>query len=407
MTIVLLAIALGFAQSASNSALSKADIAKLLRGGVAMKRVTALVEERGVDFPPTDSNLQELKRSGADAALLEAVRNSIARELSEAQALIESDQFANAEQRFRALVARAPQNSRAHLGLADTLGWESKWPEALPEYREAVRLDPESAPAHRGLGRGLANANKDIDGAITEMRQALRLKYDYAEGHASLGSLLRRKKEKDIEGAFYEAREAVRLGPDLGHTHFVLADLLLEEKKDLDGALAEYRAAVRIGGAYGRLAEKGVADVSYVKKDYYGAAAAYREILRRSPQDSTAHYGLGHCLQAVGDNEGALREYQETVRENPSAAWAYNSTGVILDTVKKDTDGALNAFAAAVRLDASVANYHHNLAIILNKKTRYPEALQEYRKAAELEPANTQYREHADQMKKYCDANHC
>jgi len=53
--------------------LSKDDILKLLHGGVTSKRITSLVQDRGVDFELTDSAEQELRRAGADRNLLLAI----------------------------------------------------------------------------------------------------------------------------------------------------------------------------------------------------------------------------------------------------------------------------------------------------------------------------------------------
>src|SRR2546427_5127042 len=51
----------------------------------------------------------------------------------------------------------------------------------------------------------------DIDGAIAEYSEALRLKPDYHQGHNNLGNVLGDK--GDLEGPFAENRGSLRLNP--------------------------------------------------------------------------------------------------------------------------------------------------------------------------------------------------
>jgi hypothetical protein len=49
--------------------LSESDIPKLLAGVVYSGRVATLVRERGIDFKPTKTHLESLRRAGADKDL--------------------------------------------------------------------------------------------------------------------------------------------------------------------------------------------------------------------------------------------------------------------------------------------------------------------------------------------------
>jgi hypothetical protein len=54
-------------------ALTKNDLLQLIAGGVYSRRVAALVQERGLAFSPTKSDLKLLRRAGADEFLLKIV----------------------------------------------------------------------------------------------------------------------------------------------------------------------------------------------------------------------------------------------------------------------------------------------------------------------------------------------
>ena len=53
--------------------LSESDLLKLLTGGVYSERVATLVRERGINFTPTNRDLELLRRAGADNGLERAI----------------------------------------------------------------------------------------------------------------------------------------------------------------------------------------------------------------------------------------------------------------------------------------------------------------------------------------------
>jgi tetratricopeptide (TPR) repeat protein len=97
-----------------------------------------------------------------------------------------------------------------------------------------------AAEAHYNLGVALYDKD-DLDGAIREYREALRIQPDYADAHVNLGVALYDK--GDLDGAIREYREALRIQPDNAYAHLNLA-AALAGKGDRDGAIREYRIAV-------------------------------------------------------------------------------------------------------------------------------------------------------------------
>jgi tetratricopeptide (TPR) repeat protein len=62
-------------------------------------------------------------------------------------------------------------------------GW---WDQAVPEFKEAVRLDPIDAKAHHSLG--VAYARKNMwDLALIEFKEAVRLEPELPQAHYGLG----------------------------------------------------------------------------------------------------------------------------------------------------------------------------------------------------------------------------
>ena len=81
--------------------------------------------------------------------------------------------------------------------------------EAVTEYREAIRLNPDVAEVHYNFGIALRTIGR-LDEAIAENREAIRLNKGFAEAHCNLGNYLCEKYEF-IEGLSY-----LRRGNELG-----------------------------------------------------------------------------------------------------------------------------------------------------------------------------------------------
>jgi len=64
--------------------------------------------------------------------------------------------------------------------------------EAISQYREAIRLKPDYAEACNNLGNALSDKGQ-FDEAISQYQQAIRLKPDYAEARTNLARALEMK----------------------------------------------------------------------------------------------------------------------------------------------------------------------------------------------------------------------
>jgi tetratricopeptide (TPR) repeat protein len=86
-----------------------------------------------------------------------------------------------------ATVAEAlrPLNPGAHLNLGNVLRDKGQLDEAIAEYREVIRLQKDSAEAHYGLGLALKGKGQ-VDEALAAFREALRLKPDFAQARDQL-----------------------------------------------------------------------------------------------------------------------------------------------------------------------------------------------------------------------------
>jgi serine/threonine protein kinase/tetratricopeptide (TPR) repeat protein len=216
---------------------------------------------------------------------------------------------------------------------------------AVTTQREAIRLRPDDAAAHLGLGLVLCDGAHDYTAAIAEFREAIRLKPDSPTAHRNLGIALRHQGKLDEAVAKY--REAIRLQPDLAEAHSNLG-LALRAQGKLDDAIA-----------------------------------ACREAIRLKPDLAEAHYNLGLALRGQGKLADASAAYREAIRLKSDDAKAYYNLGIGLDQQGK-LDEAIAAYREAIRLQPDFAEPHCNLGGVLSQQGQFREALAEFRRGHEL-----------------------
>jgi tetratricopeptide (TPR) repeat protein len=115
---------------------------------------------------------------------------------------------------------------------------QGKTNEALAEFKQALRLQPEYADAHYNLGQ-LYFAQGNADEAAHQYATAVQNRPDYAEAHYQLAALL--ASQRDFEEAIPHYRAAVRLKPDwleaLNNLAWILATQPDKNLRDGEGAV--------------------------------------------------------------------------------------------------------------------------------------------------------------------------
>lgn len=308
-TAVLMAFAAGLAAAQKKAAppLNERQIEGLVEGGVYSGRIAALVEQRGIDFKPTDAFLRRLREDGAQEMLVRAL---VAANTKADAVHTEQTKAAIAPQRRDAPGLRRSQLA-SRLSLGEQLELQRMWPQAATQYRAAVNLAPRSVSAHLALARVLSAETQWAE-AAGQYREAIRLQPDLASSHTALADLL--MESGDVNGAIDEYREAVRLDPKDADTHREIAAILYS-RGDLKDAVAEYQMLDGL--------EPNDPDVHYrlglalyAESDLGGAADEFRQAVHLQPDFDRAHAALGDALLKQGDRRGALEEYRQSVKSD-------------------------------------------------------------------------------------------
>jgi len=189
--------------------------------------------------------------------------------------------------------------------------------DAIRQFAEAVRLNSALGEAHFNWGGALLVSRRESE-AIPRFREALRLGLgsQEADAHFSLGSALRF--EGQLDDATVEFNKAIGLRPDFAEAHWGLAETYNDQGR-LYLAIAEYRVSIRLE-PHSSGARLGLGTALRRKGLLEEAIECYRDALRRDPVHPLLHNCLAVALHQYGHLDDAIAEFRETLRLAPEYA---------------------------------------------------------------------------------------
>jgi serine/threonine protein kinase/Flp pilus assembly protein TadD len=140
-----------------------------------------------------------------------------------------------------AAISLRPQDPHAHnhLGLALWTNWQLD--EAIVCFQEALRIQPDFAPACASLGDVFLDKGQ-LDDAVAQYRKAISLTKGNGGAYHHLGTAL--AQQGRLDEAITSFKEAIQVLPHKPPIHYSLG-LVLEQIDHLHEAIAEYRKALR------------------------------------------------------------------------------------------------------------------------------------------------------------------
>ena len=233
-----------------------------------------------------------------------------------------------AEKSFRQAIELQPELEPAHRGLGLSLREQGRLPEALRELQTATKLDPADADAHFTLGstawtlslpantpsgnrRGTTAADYQ-NLASAEFGRALALSPKDPMLRMSLAVLY--LDSGRTREAVQEAEEATRIAPDNAETHVTLGRCYFASGEE-EKAAGEYDSAVKLdshdGGAYLALGQ-----LRMFQRRTTQAEEALRNALKLSPNLGPAYAALAQILMAQEKNAEARSLLEKAVGLN-------------------------------------------------------------------------------------------
>jgi tetratricopeptide (TPR) repeat protein len=220
----------------------------------------------------------------------------------------QSATYADLETLWRTTAARNPGSWIAHNNLGDCLFRDSHVDEAITQYHEAIRIDPNAFETWNNLGLALAT-----------------------QGH--------------FDEAIESYHKAIRILPNIPGVHNNLG-VTFAAKGSFDEAIDSYRKAIEINPNYSdALDNLGVALT--VKGQFDEAIESYRQAIQIDANRPKTYFHWGMALNQSGHTREAIAKYREALRLDPNLTGALNNLAWVLAT---SPDDKLRNGAEAVQL---------------------------------------------------------
>jgi tetratricopeptide (TPR) repeat protein len=373
---------------------------------------SALTQYESGHFAPAGAQLE---------ALLREVPQSF--EVHELLGLVYAAQSKNAEARkhLEAAVRLKPDSAAARTNLAANLARMGKLDLAEAEFKKAIKLEPKNFDANHNLGELYARSGK-VAAAAPFFEQAQRIDpssydngYDLALAYVLTGRL----------------KDARQLVQDLLKTKNT-AELhnLLAETEEKDGkfvpAANEYETAAHMDPSESNLFDWG--SELLIHRTLGPAIEVFQHAIERYPNSPRLLIGLGMSLYSRGNYDEAVKSLLRAADLNPSDPGAYLFLSKAYDSSPSQADEVLQRFRRfaklqprnprasyyyamslwkgkraqdpsldiqqiesllkqAIALNPKFAEAHLQLGNLYSDQSKYAEAIPEYARARELDPA--------------------
>lgn len=293
---------------------------------------------------------------------------------------------AKAAQTLQQLVATRRDSADAHLGLGTVYAETepANLEGAIAEFRDALRLDPAKDEARLALGRALISRQKYSD-ALAPLREYTEHEPRDFQGYYAAGLAYQGLRQWD--SSIESLQKAARLDPESYQVRYQLG-LVLAAAGQNEHAIRELQVAEKIRPSapdphdqLARLLAK-TGQEKLARKEH----AEYAALVSRGDPDATSKFNAqANQLLAAGDARAAADAYRSALRADPKNPQLHYNLSLALDQLG-DRATEHQELEKAIQLDPDLAPAHNQLGVLALQTNRTAEAEQEFKKAIAGDP---------------------
>jgi tetratricopeptide (TPR) repeat protein len=263
--------------------------------------------------------------------------------LEQAIALHAQGRFPEAEQAYRAILAREPDNAEAGYRLG-MLAMDAGLPDAaVPIFQQVLALRPGNAAVLADLGAAYARAGHRAE-AEASFAQALALDANCFNAHFQRGIA---QMDADPDAALISFDHAIAAAPDQPAA-YNYRGMVLTHLQRLDAALEDFERALALAPD-NAMAHSNLGAALVRLNRHAEAVPRFEAAAALQPGDAGMHYNLGDPLMFLGRLEEALAAYDRALAINPNMADAHVNRGIVLTNLGR-CDEALATLDRAIAL---------------------------------------------------------
>jgi tetratricopeptide (TPR) repeat protein len=190
-----------------------------------------------------------------------------------------------------------PNSFPAHNDLGLILSKQGDIPGGIEHFRKAIELSPKFAEAYNNLATLLIKMDK-LPEATKILARALEIDPEYGEAYSNMGLALARQGRVDDAVRYLD--KAARLSPYSASVYFTNG-MIMAKLGRMDDAMRYFEGAARIDPS-SEEAHVGMGLVSLKRRDGYGAVEHFRQALQINPNNKIARMYLQEIMAAGGQS---------------------------------------------------------------------------------------------------------
>jgi tetratricopeptide (TPR) repeat protein len=231
---------------------------------------------------------------------------------------------------FQEAIRLEPDFAPAYAALADSLTQqyglfndrkEAVIKQSIEYAQKALSIDPSLAEAYKSLGLSFSYQGKKDEG-IKEYKKALLLNENYTEVYINLAMIF--LNERDLDKAFNMLQEAVKTNSSSSEAHKELAGYYLI-KRNYEKAIKEYEIAIDTGFLNKHSLFQSYSNIALCYKlegNREKAVLFLEKALSVNPDNGITYFELGEIFNITGEEEKAIRYYRDYLKVEPSGKFS-------------------------------------------------------------------------------------
>ena len=268
--------------------------------------------------------------------------------------------------------------------------------QAIPEYKKAITLNPNSAILYNRLGVAYSEL-KQYDAALDAYQMALALSPMTAEPHYNIGLVY--LKQGDLSRAVEAFKRAIAIDNKWEDAYIGLGEVYLKQG-NLEQAVRAYKQAIRLNSNGNPSATLGLGKVYTKQGRLDDAITAIEKAIEIQIDNTEAHYQLAQIYIKRGEKKKAasamaffkvlrqtdplLEEAEMWVKRHPNDARGYNNLGIVY-LARRRSEDAIRSYKHAISLTPTLATAHYNLGHAYHKLGKAKPAIESYQKALAID----------------------